>query len=241
MVARRFVERHAKVHNRSWRLTERLLEREVLPRWGNRPINTISRHDVVALLDAIVDRGAPIQANRLLAVLRKMFNWACERGTLTGSPCDRVKAPAPAVQRDRVLTDAELTQVWRGAAALGYPFGPIVQLLTLTGQRRNEVAAMRWSELDPALTLWTLPAERVKNNNVHQVPIATAARAILAGLPRFAGCNFVFTTSGRRSASGFSRAKAALDQAAPGIKPWVLHDLRRSAAPAWPSWAWRCR
>ena len=107
----------------------------------------------------------------------------------------------------------ELSLIWRAADALGYPFGPFVQLLILTGQRREEVAGMRWSELDRDLTMWTLPRERAKNDEPHQVPIVPWARSILAGLPRIAGSDFVFTTTGKTSISGYSKAKASLDAA----------------------------
>jgi integrase len=235
IVARRFIERHAKAHNKSWKETERLIEREVLPRWGKRPITSITRPDVVALLDALVDRDAPVIANRVLAAIRKMFNWAIERGTLTASPCDRVKKPAPEVKRDRTHTDAELKLIWQATDSLGYPFQPLVQLLILTGQRREEIAGMRWSELDPTLTLWTLPRERAKNHVEHHVPIVPWARAILADLPRIEGSDLVFTTTGRTPVSGFSKAKRLLDAAITelnggAIPPWVMHDFRRTMA-----------
>jgi hypothetical protein len=162
VLARRFVERHAKVRNRTWKDTEQRLAREVLPRWRGRSVGSITQSDVVALLDAIMDRGAPRAANLTLATVRKMFNWACERGMLETSPCDRVKAPAPDVKRDRVLTDTELALVWRAAEELGYPFGPFIWLLILSLQRREEVAGMCWGELNRERTLWTLPAARVK-------------------------------------------------------------------------------
>jgi len=174
IVARRFIERHAKANNRTWKEIQRKLEVNVLPSWGRRPIASITQRDVIALLDSIVDRGAAVEANRILATIRKLFNWACERGTIETSPCARVKAPTPERARDRVLDDRELSLAWRGADALGYPFGPFVQLLILTGQRREEVAGMKWSELDR--DLWMLPRERVKNNEPHQIPIVPWVR-----------------------------------------------------------------
>ena len=207
-----------------------------MPRWGKRPIASITQRDVIELLDLIVDRGPPVLANRVLAIVRKLFNWCCERGTLQTSPCDRVKAPAPELKRDRVLTDAELALIWNGAGSLGYPFGPFTQLLILIGQRREEVAGMRWSELDSDMTMWTLPAARAKNNVQHQVPIVPWVRAILGSLPRIEGSDYILTTTGRNSISGYSKAKAALDKAATAlnghtpIPPWVVHDVRRTVA-----------
>jgi integrase len=229
-VAHRFIERHAKLHTRSWRATERILARDALPRWRNRPITSLAKSDVIALLDAVVDRGAPIMANRTLAAVRKLFAWCVERGTLEHSPCERVKAPGREVRRDRTPSDDELRQIWRAADERGYPFGRCIQLLILTGQRREEVAGMRWDELDEELTVWRLPATRVKNNTQHTVPLAAVVREILQGVPRF-GSDFVFTTTGTKPVSGFSAAKRRLDRAiSPPLVPWRLHDLRRSAA-----------
>jgi integrase len=236
VVAERFVERYVKVKNKGWKQVEQRINHEILPRWGKRPIASITQRDVIALLDSIVDRGSPILANRVLAIMRKMFNWCCERGTLQTSPCDRVKAPSPEVKRDRVLTDSELALIWRAADTVGHPFGPYFQLLALTGQRREEVAGMRWSELDRELTMWTLPAARAKNNVQHQVPIVPWARSVLTSVPRIVGSEYVFTTTGRSSISGYSKAKASLDEAiitlnaGTSIPAWVVHDLRRTMA-----------
>ena len=229
IVARRFIERYAKLHNKSWRDSERILQREAVPHWRHRPVASITRVDVVALIDGIVDRGAPAMANRTLTVLRRLFGWFVERGTLELSPCERVKDPASETRRERVHSDAELREIWRAADILDYPFGVVIKLLLLTGARREEVAGMRWSELAADLSLWTLPAERVKNKNRHEIPLSAPARALLADVPRIS--EFVFTTTGVAPVSGFARAKRRLDQAiTPPLPPWVLHDLRRSLA-----------
>ena len=237
-VALTFIERHAKPRNKLRTVTEnkRLIDRNILPSWGRRPISSIKRRDVVALLDSIVDRGSPVAANRVFTVGRTMFGWAVERGLIETSPFDHVKAPTGETSRDRTPSDSELALILRAADSLAYPFGSYFKLLAYTGQRREEVAGMRWSELDEGLTLWTLPRERAKNDTQHSVPIAPAVRAILAGLPRFDDSGFLFTTTGATSISGFSKAKAALDAAirelnggAP-LTPWRVHDLRRSMA-----------
>src|SRR5262249_48114226 len=132
-------------------------------------------------------------------------------------------------RRERVHSDAELREIWRAADLLGYPFGSVVKLLLLTGARREEVAGMRWSELAADFSLWTLPAERVKNQNRHEIPLSAPARALWAELPRIS--EFVFPTTGAARVSGSARAKRRLDQAIPPpLAPWVLHDLRRSLA-----------
>ena len=235
-VARLFIDRHARPKLRTWREVQWRIEREIVPHWGRRPISSITRRDVVALLDAIVDRGVPVTANRTLTVVRKMFSWAIERSLLETSPFDHVKPPASETPRDRVLDDSELALILRAADSVGYPFGSFVKLAILTGQRREEVSAMQWSELNDDLTLWSLSRERTKNSEPHAVPIAPAVRAILKSVPRIAGSDLVHTTNGRTPISGFSKAKIELDAAVADlnggkpIAPWRIHDLRRTMA-----------
>lgn len=211
------------------------MNREIIPAWRGRRLSEISRPDVHDLLDRLVDRGSPVQANRTLAALRRLCNWAIERDLIAVSPCDRVKAPAPETSRDRVLTDDELRLVWQGAEVLGWPFAPIVKLLILTGQRRSEVAGMRWNEIDSTAKNWTIPAARCKNGIEHVVPLASPAIAILESLPRIAGSDLVISFTGRSPFDGFGPAKVRLDAAiavkngAP-LPDWRLHDLRRSFA-----------
>jgi integrase len=236
--AREFIKRHVKVHNkpRTAAETERLIERNVLPKWGKRPITSISQRDVHHLLDAVVDRGAPIAANRVFAAAKTMFTWARRRGLISTSPFELVEAPIAETSRNRVLDDFELALVLQAADRLGYPFGKFVKILALTGQRREEVAGMMWAELDPDLSVWVIPRSRTKNSLEHVVPITLRMRSILASVPRLGDSPFVFTTTGTSSISGYSRAKVTLDAAikelngGKPIEPWRLHDLRRSMA-----------
>jgi len=233
-----FVERHAKAKQKSWQETRRVFDREILPFWGARALGSITRAEVHELLDRVVDRGSPIMANRVLAAVRKLFNWSVERGLVTSSPCDKIKAPGAERSRDRILTDSELRAVWKAGDAVGWPFGPLVQLLLLTGQRREEVGAMRWAEVDLDAGLWTLPRERAKNGKSHSVPLSPQAVAILRKVPRIevkGAPGYVFTTTGATSISGFSKAKSrvnALMTEELGEAPpaWVIHDLRRTFA-----------
>ena len=123
------------------------------------------------------------------------------------------------------MTDDELRLVWQAADKIGFPFGPIVQLLILTGQRRGEVTGMQWGELQAGL--WTLPRERVKNDRRHDVPLSRQAAAIIERLPRISD-RYVFSLNGNKPFNGF-KAKERLDKLA-SIAPWTLHDLRRTAA-----------
>lgn len=232
-VAAEFVERHAKPKNRSWRETQRLLEREVLTHWGQRPLESVTKADVVRLLDGIVDRGAPVVACRTLAAVRKLCNWAVERGLLTTSPCLGLRSPARVEARDRVLSEGEVARVWAACARLGWPFGPLFRLLLLTGQRREEVASMRWRDLDLDAATWTLPREATKSDRRHVVPLSPQALRILRAMPRVeSAAGYVFPAKRSASAapvSGFSAAKRRVDAIA-GVGGWRLHDLRRTLA-----------
>jgi len=201
--------------------------------WWDRPVDTIGRADVLAVLDAAVDRGAATQANRTLAYLRRLFNWCLQRGLVDSSPVANVKAPTREAARDKTLTDSELAAVWRATDRLGFPFGPAVRLLILTAQRRTEAGAMTWPAVDLEAATWTIPAASNKSGRPHVVPLSPPAVDVLRGLPRIqpaAGSPaYVFTTNGRTPASGWSKAKRRLDELS-GVTDWRLHDLRRTVA-----------
>jgi integrase len=271
-VVEKFIERYAKAKTRDWSETKRLLEKNALPKWKGRPLSTITPQQIHDLLDEITDRGAPIAANRVLAQLKVLGGWAVGRGIIEKNPFEGIKAPASEKDRarERVLNDVEIKQVWDAAEALGQPFGPIVKLLLLTGARRDEVASMEWRELDfspvqismeadgrqaeVAGKRWSIPKERTKNKRAHVIPLSDAALDILKGLSRVEtkrGADgktrpaLVFTTTGNTPVSGFSRAKASLDEliaeqlrkeaeprgeALEAVPSWILHDLRRTVA-----------
>jgi integrase len=242
-VAEEFITRHAS-KLRGGHMTEGIIRRELIPAWGEQPIAAITRRDVLKLVEAILDRGGarppagtrrasggPFAARHALSAARTLFNWAIERDVITASPCDRIKAKKLLVdvslERDRVLGDDELRAVWNAATQTDYPYGPLVRLLLLTGQRRDEIAGAAWDEIDLDRATLTIGAERMKAKAGHAVPLTPAAVEILRGLPRFAG-DFVFSgQTGGKPFSGFSKAKVRLDQMA-GIAPHTLHDLRRT-------------
>lgn len=237
-VAAEFIQRYAKPRNRSWGETERLLRAGDLASWQDRDVRQIGRRDILDVIDAIVERGAPTQANRVFAALRKMFGWAVQRGILETSPVAGLKPPSPEVARDRVLTDTELAAVWKAAVAVGYPFGSVVQLLILTGQRRSEVLDAEWREFDLDARLWTIPRHRAKNDRAHQVPLSEPVLKILTALPRVGKpARYLFTTTGDTPFSGVSKAQERLNTLAAAhmpdetlLEPWRLHDLRRTFA-----------
>ena len=120
----------------------------------------------------------------------------------------------PETSRDRVLSDDEVRWFWKAADEQGYPFGAIYKLLLLTGQRRSEVAEMVVGEVDMGNRLWTIPKERAKNDQAHDVALSASAMVIIEALPRIVGKQgFLFTTTGRTPVSGWSRTKANFDKA----------------------------
>jgi integrase len=237
-VAAEFVEKYARPRNRTWRQTEVILTKGDLGPWQARDIRTIGRRDVLDVVDAIVKRGAAVQANRVFAALRRFFRWAVERGVIEASPMVGLRAPSPETSRDRVLDDTELAAIWRAADAIGYPFGRAVQLAILTGQRRAEVLEAEWAEFDIEGRTWTIPRARAKNDTAHAVPLSDPAMDLLAGLMRVgAPPRYLFTTTGETPFSGISKATDRLERLAAGhmpggepIAPWRLHDLRRTYA-----------
>jgi integrase len=237
-VAEAFISRHVS-KNRTAAAVEREIRREFIGRWAARPITEITQHDIAAMLDEVVDRGATYQAHNLFAHIRRLFNWAISRGSygLEHSPCDRLK-PRDAIGerhvRQRVLTDDELRAFWRATGCLDYPFGPMFRMLLATGQRRSEVSDATWSEFDlEGKLLWSIPPARMKSNAAHVVPLTADVVGILESLPRFTRGDHVFsTTFGERPVSGFSKAKRRLDALMTaeleGLDDWRLHDLRRT-------------
>ena len=175
-----FVKKHlAKKSKPSWaKEGERLLRVEIVPTLGKRRLGEITRADVRRRLEEIADRGAPITANRTLAVFRKLCNWALSQELIGASPCASLEAPSPERSRERVLNDDEIRLVWRAFEQVGWPFGPMGKLLLLTGARRDEVAGMRWGELDLSAKVWRLPKERTKNKKAHELPLTEAALGI---------------------------------------------------------------
>jgi integrase len=225
-VAEEWLQRD-QVKNRTAATVRRALDQNVLPLWGDRYIADIGRRDVLDLLDGIVDRGSPIMANRIHAHLHRLFAWSVGRDIIASNPVTGVPKPGTETRRDRVLTDKELVAIWNAAGQEGWPFGSGVRLLILTGARREEIGALRWSEIDHDLI--TLKGARTKSKEPHLIPLSAAAVAELRKIHRVANSDFVFTMDGGKSVKNWSRAKYRLDAIA-GIEPWRVHDLRRTVA-----------
>jgi integrase len=211
--------------NRSAAEVSRLLRREVGKPWAGRSIHEIGKRDVVGVISAIEQRGAPAAANKTLKSIKTFLRWCVGRAILDQSPAEGVPLPAREVARDRVLNDQELAQVILAARKIGGSYGGIVELLALTGQRREEVARLQKEELDLAQRVWTLPRSRTKNAKEHVVHLSKQSLNVLMRADKHG--LFVFSLVGTKPFNEFSRAKRRLDQLS-GVTGWRLHDLRRT-------------
>jgi integrase len=219
-----YLARHIS-QTRSKKETERILRKEILSRWSGRSIHQIGNRDVISLLDDIHDRKAPAAANRTFVVVRALFNWCIGRAIVEHSPCAGLSKPNLEHPRERVLSDEELAAVMLAAREIGDPYGAIVELLALTGQRREEVVGMTWDEVDVLKKTWTLSGSRTKNGKPHVVHLSGAAVAILNSKSVREG--YILSGHPDRKFQNFSALKRRLDAIA-GLEGWVLHDLRRT-------------
>lgn len=179
-----YLEHHAKPNKKSWQADERLLGKDLLPLWAHRKANGISRREVIALLDNVVQRGSPIMANRLLALLRKVFNFGIEREILENNPCWAVRRPVDEKPRQgqRVLDYKELRKVWSAIELQDSLIQGIFKLRILTAQRGTEIRSMKWSDLDFETGWWTIPETVTKNKLSHRVPLTPQSLAILEAI-----------------------------------------------------------
>lgn len=219
---------------------EAMLRAYALPILQSKALPAITRSDVSAVLRPL--KGKPASRSKLFAILRRLFRWAVSEGDLKRSPMADMETPAPPKARDRYLRDWELVLVWNASHDLGYPFGPMIRLLILTGQRRNEVSDLPWSEISKPDAVWSLPAARAKNGEATDIPLPQLAITELSGVAKrkkkadWPRSGFVFTTTGKSPVSGFSRAKTRLDKLVTklnqgeALEPWTVHDLRRTLA-----------
>lgn len=228
-VADFWIKNVAKAKNASWQLQERQLERNVLPAWRDRKIFEIKRSDVRDLIDGIEGQVLP---NRVLALVKVIFRFALSRDWIEVSPADGVAKSGEETERDRVLIMPEIGRLWAASDFVGYPFREFVRVLLLTGQRRTEVAGMRWADVDLEAATWALTAKDTKASRAHLVPLSPPVVAILKAAPQIGP--YVFTSDGETHFQDYGKSKSRLDAfiAAAGdpLDPWTLHDLRRSAA-----------
>jgi len=230
-----YIEKYAKVRKRSWKEDERILNKDVIPRWGKRKARDITRRDIILLLDEIVERGASIQANRTLAAIRKMYSFAMGRGVLDASPCVAIPAPSEENTRVRVLNADEIRIFWGKLEAAGMEkaTGLALKLQLVTAQRKGEVASAKWTDFNADLSWWTIPAEESKNKKPNRVPITPLASTLLKEISSLSGDSEWLFPSPRK---GQHIAETSIDHAVRenadhfGIDHFTPHDLRRTAS-----------
>ena len=220
---------------------ERLLADHVAPKWQGRLIETITRAEAHEMLDEVIEESGASIAREVRKHLTRMFNWAADRGLIAANPLAGMQRPELGyVSRERVLTVEELRQIWKAAADAADPFGDMVRLLILTGQRRSEIAGLERGWIHAEQRAVEIPAASYKTKRPHVFPLSAPAWALVKALPKWNGGDFMFTTTGgERPFSGFSKAKARLDAKIANnakkaelepMEPWTLHDIRRSVA-----------
>jgi integrase len=239
-----YLEKWARPNKRSWKADERCLYKDVKPYWGKLKAADITRRDVVLLLDRIKDRGAPIAANRALACIRRMFSFGIERDIISANPCAAVKAVAKENRCDRVLSEEEIKILWSALDQNTNQDNPlhvihmsaetklVLKLQLATAQRKGEVVAAEWDELDLVTGWWTIPAIKAKNNQTHRVPLSSLAIALLDEIKQLSGSSrFLFPAKLKDThITGSSIDHAVRRCIFNGLKPWTPHDCRRTAA-----------
>ncbi|MCZ6827352.1 MAG: tyrosine-type recombinase/integrase [Gammaproteobacteria bacterium] len=230
-----YLEGWAKRRKRSWTEDERILNKDVLPQWRNRKARKIARRDVIELLDGIVDRGAPITANRTLEVVRRMFNYAIERGLLEVNPCAGIRPPGKERRRERVLSEEEIKVFWNklSSANMSEMLRLALRILLVTAQRRGEIVSARWQDIDRKNGWWTIPPTKSKNGLSHRVPLSKLASVLLDQLESITGdSDYLFpspTRDGHIAERSVSRT-VLRNQKHFGLERFTPHDLRRTAA-----------
>jgi integrase len=224
-------------HKRSGIETKRLLEKDIVPHWGNRKVSEIKRRDIVLLLDGIAKRG-PIIRNRVHSALTRLFNFSAERGVIEDSPCTRIRK-LPETSKTRVLMDEEIKALWKALDLRNDKIDLFItsklclKLILLTGQRPGEICGMTWNELDLKNDVWTIPAARMKNNLEHKLPLTASVKKIIQQAKRIFGGDtpWVFPSPNKKAPlvqHSLSRA-ISRHHVEMGIEEeFTPHDIRRT-------------
>lgn len=230
----------------------RRLNKNVVPVIGRIKLSDLHRRDITRCIDAVTDRGADTEANRVFEDIRAMVRWARGRGDLDTNLVEGMAKPSEAVVRDRHLAADEIMTMWDALAEADMRESTrrIIRLCLVTAQRVGEISGMIRDELDLANRTWIIPAARSKNRREHSVPLSSLAVEIIAdqladvqALSERKGRAvppFVFPGPGARApVTGAAIAKAVKKAERPagrgqtgimGVAPWTPHDLRRTAA-----------
>lgn len=238
-VAGDFMERYSKKKKKSWRGDQRIIDNKLNPRIGRVKAKELTRAQVREIVETIAE-NAPYEANRVLACLRKIYNWAISEDLVEANPCDHVAAPGEEIRRDRVLTEDEIRTLWKDLKNEQLPVASTFKLRLLTAQRGGEVFSVEWKELDLEGAWWTIPAEKAKNGLAHRVPLSLPAIRIFGELRRQQdesetrkGSTWVFPA---RRFDGDNKHLDTVQKAVERIRErteinnFRAHDLRRTAA-----------
>jgi len=213
----------------------RILEKDLIPAWGPRPVDSIGRRDVIELVEGIVRRGSPVMANRTLRLVQLIFNGGLKRGfpTLEANPAHIMDLPGPEPRRRRFLERDELRHVWAATVPENPYMRAVFRLALLTGQRMHSVCALRWADIDAA-DVWTIPAAVFKGRRPHLVPLSREALAVLDPLRELRdGAEYVFPARADAATPHLSSTGAALRRIRArtekhGVEHWTAHDFRRT-------------
>jgi integrase len=209
---------------------KRYLEESYFKPLHNLPVDSILRKDVAACVLAISRKNGQVAAARARSAISALYSWAMGQGLAENNPVIGTNKPAAPPERDRALSDPELLAVWK-ATEEPTEFNRIVRLLITTGQRRTEVGGMCWPELNTERTAWTIPADRAKNGREHSVPLGSLATDVICAVPEVVGRDLLFGARTNRGFTGWAEFKKALDKRlGDQVRPWTLHDLRRTVA-----------
>jgi integrase len=233
-LAEEYLNLWAKPRKKSWKEDERIIQKDVIPNWGRLKAKNLKRRDILLLIDSIIQRGSPISANRTLAVVRRMLNFAVERGIIDATPCVSVKAPGKENRRDRVLNESEIRQFWSGLekTSMSIAIQLVLKFQLATGQRKGEIVTACWDEINDGW--WTIPKEKSKNGLPHRVPITAIAKTLLSEIKTLAGDSPWLFPSQRRK--GRHLTPESVDHALRlnlnflEIEELTPHDLRRTTA-----------
>jgi len=254
VLAADYLKKHARKFKKSADADEWLLDKRVLPAWGDRSVRGLTRRDIRALIQGIVEDGAPVLANRTLALVRKMLNFAVDHDYIDANPAARVTRPTREVSRERVLTDDEIRRFWRvldrapstqqrpapgRKASKGDPADPVcpvspvfaalLKMRLLSAQRGGELVLMKWADVDLEAGWWTIPGSDTKNGEPHRVPLVGKAKTIIeAQRTDDDSQEFVFVGRGASLRDRAVKAPGAVAKAL-GLD-FRGHDLRRTAA-----------
>jgi integrase len=243
----RFDREYLQVENRHNTIAaaRSLFRNRIIPSWGSRLIGSITRADVRAIRNEISADKLPAAERRAVAVMSKFFDWCVEDELIEESPALGVKPKSKPTKRSRFLSDSEIRTFWLACEKVGWPAGDLGRLLLLTGQRREEVSAATWAEIDLEKRIWIIPEHRAKNGEEHEVPLPQAVVDLLKALPTVDGKKTFVLSTGNSFYQTYSRAKTLLETAmveiarqeaidrgeepeGVTITPWTFHDLRRT-------------